>query len=87
MLYFYHNEQVHNPLYRPSSTKQKSQAYWNSSQEKPDPYRKQVYTRKKVNIIKPDLTTNDFTRILPRQMYQDKERLYSEGLQLKQAIN
>lgn len=37
--------------------------------------------------MKPDLTTNDFARILPRKMYKDKERLYSEGLQLKQAYN
>jgi hypothetical protein len=37
--------------------------------------------------MKPDLTTNDFSRILPRKMYKDKERLYSEGLQLKQAYN
>ena len=40
-----------------------------------------------MKIIRPDLTTNDFGRILPRKMYKDKERLYSEGLQLKQAIN
>lgn len=37
--------------------------------------------------MKPDMTTNDFGRILPRKMYKDKERLYSEGLQLKQAYN
>ncbi len=37
--------------------------------------------------MKPDLATNDFARILPRKMYKDKERLYSEGLQLKQAFN
>ena len=37
--------------------------------------------------MKPDLTTNDFARIMPKKIYQDKERLYSEGLQLKQALN
>ncbi len=37
--------------------------------------------------MKPDLTTHDFARILPRRIQQDKERLYSEGLQLKQALH
>ena len=43
--------------------------------------------RNKVKIMKPDLTTNDFARVMPKKIYQDKERLYSEGLQLKQAVN
>lgn len=33
------------------------------------------------------MTTHDFTRILPKNIYQDKERLYSEALQLKQNMN
>lgn len=37
--------------------------------------------------MKPDLTTNDFARIMPKKIYQDKERLYSEALQLKQSLN
>lgn len=37
--------------------------------------------------MKPDLTTHDFARILPRRIQQDKERLYSEALQLKQALH
>jgi hypothetical protein len=37
--------------------------------------------------MRPDLTTNDFARILPKKIYQDKERLYSEALQLKQNLN
>ena len=37
----------------------------------------QAYNRKKVKLLKPDFTTNDFTRILPKKIYQDKERLYS----------
>lgn len=37
--------------------------------------------------MKPDLTTHDFARILPKKIHQDKERLYSEALQLKQTVN
>ena len=37
--------------------------------------------------MKPDLTTHDFARILPKKIHQDKERLYSEALQLKQSLN
>lgn len=37
--------------------------------------------------MKPDMTTHDFARILPRRIQQDKERLYSEALQLKQALH
>jgi hypothetical protein len=43
--------------------------------------------RKQVKLLKPDLTTNNFARIMPKKIYQDKERLYSEGLQLKQKLN
>ena len=43
--------------------------------------------RKQVKLMRPDLTTNDFARILPKKIYQDKERLYSEALQLKQNLN
>lgn len=43
--------------------------------------------RKQVKLLKPDLTTNDFTRIMPKKIYHDKERLYSEALQLKEQIN
>lgn len=37
--------------------------------------------------MKPDLTTHEFARILPKKIPQDKERLYSEALQLKQNLN
>ena len=37
--------------------------------------------------MKPDLTTHDFARVLPKKITQDKERLYSEALQLKQSLN
>jgi regulator of replication initiation timing len=37
--------------------------------------------------MKPDMTTHDFARILPKKIPQDKERLYSEALQLKQSLN
>ena len=43
--------------------------------------------RKQIKIMKPDLTTHDFARILPKKIHQDKERLYSEALQLKQTVN
>jgi len=33
--------------------------------------------RKQIKIMKPDLTTHDFARILPKKIHQDKERLYS----------
>jgi len=32
-------------------------------------------------------TTNDLSRLLPKNIPQDKERLYSETLQLKNNIN
>jgi hypothetical protein len=34
-------------------------------------------SRKQVAIMKPDLTSHDFSRILPKKIHQDKERLYS----------
>ena len=37
--------------------------------------------------MKPDLTTHDFARVLPKKINQDKERLYSELLQMKQSLN
>lgn len=43
--------------------------------------------RKNVKIMRPDFTTNDFGRIMPKKIHQDKERLYSEALQLKQSLN
>jgi|688.fasta_scaffold626075_2 hypothetical protein len=44
-------------------------------------------SKKQVVIMKPDLTSHDFSRILPKKIHQDKERLYSETLQLKQSLN
>ena len=35
------------------------------------------HNRNKVKIMKPDLTSNDFARVVPKKIYQDKERLYS----------
>jgi hypothetical protein len=29
-------------------------------------------SRKHVKLLKPDLTTNDFARIMPKQIFQDK---------------
>lgn len=43
--------------------------------------------KKQVVLMKPDLTSHDFSRILPKKIHQDKERLYSETLQLKQSVN
>jgi hypothetical protein len=43
--------------------------------------------KKQVVLMKPDLTSHDFSRILPKKIHQDKERLYSETLQLKQSLN
>lgn len=41
-----------------------------------------------MNIAKPvEVATGEFTRIMPKHIYQDKERLYSEALQLKRKIN
>jgi hypothetical protein len=31
------------------------------------------------------MATGEFTRIMPKHIYQDKERLYSEALQLKRS--
>ena len=42
---------------------------------------------KMVKFMRPDLTTHDFARVLPRRFHHDKERLYSEALQLKQHLN
>ena len=82
-------EQVFAFLSRPLSSKNKSNGFWGYpiKEEQDDSYSKQLQIKKKVKLIRPDLTTNVFSRILPRKMYKDKERLYSEGLQLKQAFN
>lgn len=45
------------------------------------------FSKKNVVLMKPDLTSHDFSRILPKKIHQDKERLYSETLQLKQSLN
>ena len=47
----------------------------------------QYQHRKKVKIMKPDFVTNDCARLLPKKIHQDKERLYSEALQLKHSLN
>ena len=39
-----------------------------SEQENNDP----PHYRKKVKIIKPEFTTNDFGRVLPKRIHQDK---------------
>lgn len=85
-LLIFHYEQVILTLFRPYSAKQ---GYWGipNIDEKDENSNKIQKLRKNVKYMKPDLTTNDFGRILPRKMYKDKERLYSEGLQLKQAFN
>lgn len=54
---------------------------------KDDDFMQKNILRKQVKLLKPDLTTNDFSRVMPKKIYQDKERLYSEGLQLKQKLN
>jgi uncharacterized protein YlxW (UPF0749 family) len=35
----------------------------------------------------PNLSNNEYGRILPKKIQQDKERLYSEALHLKQNLN
>jgi hypothetical protein len=40
-----------------------------------------------IRLLRPDLNISDFSRMLPKKMYQDKESLYSEGLHLKQKFN
>lgn len=75
-------EKVYSNLYRPQSAKNGGKAAWGqisnegmSDQENNDnPNRNQ---RKKLKIIRPDFVTNDFARVLPKKIYQDKERLYS----------
>ena len=65
---------------RPQSAKPGYKGYWgqassddigDQSVSSKNPHRKQI------KIMKPDLTTHDFARILPKKIHQDKERLYS----------
>jgi hypothetical protein len=75
-------------LVRPQSAKIGARGYWGHGSEEIDQNSSNKNIgRKQVAIMKPDLTTHDFSRILPKKIHQDKERLYSETLQLKQSIN
>lgn len=45
------------------------------------------HQRRFMNIAKPvDVATGEFTRIMPKHIYHDKEKLYSEALQLRRTI-
>ena len=77
-------------LLRPQSAKPGYKGYW--GQASSDDIGDQSVSskaghRKQIKIMKPDLTTHDFARIMPKKIHQDKERLYSETLQLKQTVN
>ena len=77
--------------WRPQSAKPGFKGYWGQSSaddiNEQSVISKSNQQRKQVKIMKPDLTTHDFARILPKKIHQDKERLYSEALQLKQSLN
>jgi len=65
---------------RPQSAKPGYKGYW--GQASSDDINEQSNMsknqhRKQIKIMKPDLTTHDFARILPKKIHQDKERLYS----------
>ena len=84
------DEEVYIALFRPQSAKPGHKGNWGQysvedANEQSNIQRHQ--NRKQVKLMRPDLTTHDFARILPRKIQQDKERLYSEALQLKQSMN
>ena len=60
---------------RPQSAKPGYRANWAQGSEsdfqEQDNFSRGVQ-RKNVKLMKPDLTTNDFARILPKKIYQDK---------------
>lgn len=60
---------------RPQSAKPGHRGYW--GQGSSDDFHEGENNnkgngRKNVKLMKPDLTTNDFARILPKKIYQDK---------------
>lgn len=61
-------------LRRPQSAKPGYRA--NCMQNPPENINEQIHpknlNRKQIKIMKPDLTTHDFARILPRKIQQDK---------------
>jgi hypothetical protein len=84
------HEEVCLVLDRPQSAKPGHKGYWGQSSAddiNDHSMIKQGNNRKAVKFVRPDLTTHDFARILPKRIQQDKERLYSEALHLKQNLN
>ena len=72
------HEKVTSMLVRPQSAKIGARGYWGHGSEEIDQNSSNKNIgRKQVAIMKPDLTTHDFSRILPKKIHQDKERLYS----------
>ena len=69
------DEEVILGIVRPQSAKPGHKGFWGQSgvtDEVPlDSHPKAV------KFMRPDLTTHDFARILPRRFHHDKERLYS----------
>lgn len=72
---------MHFLSFRPQSAKPGYKGYWGPASSEQftdhDNNTSKNQHRKNIKIMKPDLTTNDFARILPKKIYQDKERLYS----------
>lgn len=83
-----------NILFRPQSAKHQIIGNWPqiSSEEVTaleNESLRNIHGKKSGNILRAHYITNsnDFSRLLPKKIMQDKERLYSEGLQLKQNLN
>ena len=69
------DEEVLTFLWRPQSAKPGYKGYW--GQASSDDINEQSLPgknahRKQIKIMKPDLTTHDFARILPKKIHQDK---------------
>ena len=44
-------------------------------------------SRSRAQIYRANMQTSEYGRVMPKKMYHDKEKMYSESLQLKQSVN
>jgi hypothetical protein len=82
------NEKVIVCLDRPQSAK--AREYWpqiSTDEAFPADDAAKNFFRPNKKLAMHAVTTNDLSRLLPKNIPQDKERLYSETLQLKNNLN
>jgi hypothetical protein len=82
------NEQVRQSPLRPHSAKQ-ARNYWaqTSHEETLPDEQGRPFLRPNKKLMSAGSASNDFSRLLPKRILHDKERLYYETLQLKTSLN